>query len=128
MRLYRGLKERYRPERVGAETNFTDCPYAALQFAAARRGVVLVIDVSDENDDVDEALWLRDDARRYIISGRFDDHLVATLEAKVLRSELKARGMSKLSITDGERSRMLRRSIAEMLEQLPMPQLARAVW
>lgn len=37
MKLYRGLKEPYRPEKVGAGqgrmfgTDFTDCPFTALR-------------------------------------------------------------------------------------------------
>lgn len=50
MRLYRGLKEPYRPEKVTPSpgqpvvgTDFTDCPRTALRYAEGRRGVVLVV-------------------------------------------------------------------------------------
>jgi len=47
MRLYRGLKNPYRPELVGAGqgsifgTDFTDCPFTALRYAAGSRGTVI---------------------------------------------------------------------------------------
>lgn len=116
VRVYRGLKQRYRPERVTGETNFTDCPYAALQYAAGSRGVVLVVDIPDDGDPiVHSALWLRTDAMRFIVYGRFDDRLVEIIDAKLLRAELRARGLSKLSVRDAERSRTLRHILDRML-------------
>lgn len=55
MRLYRGLKKPYRPELVGAGkgsifgTDFADCPFTALQYAAGSRGAVIVVDVPDDD-------------------------------------------------------------------------------
>ena len=53
MRLYRGLKNPYRPERVGASrsaggTDFTDCPAIALRYAQGSRSVVLVVDIDPD--------------------------------------------------------------------------------
>jgi hypothetical protein len=48
MRLYRGLKETYKPERVLpglSGTDFTDCPFRALQYAQGRNGQLLVVSI-----------------------------------------------------------------------------------
>jgi hypothetical protein len=63
MRLYRGLKGPYRASDVPADrlhgTDFTDCPYTALAYAASRCGVVLVLDVPDyAESSVTEETWL----------------------------------------------------------------------
>ena len=116
MHLYRGIKEPYKPSRVGPETNFTDCPYTALQYAHGRRGVVLMIDKPGDFDVV-QADWLKADANRFLVYGPFDQLLVAAIEAKVLRATLKRMGMSKLSIRDNERSWTLRREIRFMLNE-----------
>jgi hypothetical protein len=124
MRLYRGLAEPYCPERVAAHRkksgdspNFTDCPFAALGYAQGRKGVLLVLDVPDDVAErvVHEQLWLRSDAKRLQIWGSFDAFIVATLSAKELRAELKRRGMSKLSVTDRDRSWTLRRVVEAQL-------------
>ena len=54
-RVYRGLSKKYRPEEVGNHqpgplvgTDFTDCPYTALQYARGANGTVLVLDVPPE--------------------------------------------------------------------------------
>jgi len=51
MCIYRGLKEPYDPTRIMSErlhgTDFTDCPYTALQYATGRGGVVLVVEVTE---------------------------------------------------------------------------------
>ena len=63
MRLYRGLKAPYRPEQVGGAasyfgTDFTDCPYTALRYAAGRRGEVLVLDVGPASGvRITEEVW-----------------------------------------------------------------------
>jgi len=52
MRLFRGLKHRYRPERVSRwGTDFTDCPFTALQYAQGRYGVFIVLDVPEDADE-----------------------------------------------------------------------------
>jgi hypothetical protein len=91
MRLYRGLNEPYRPERVGAGqprmfgTDFTDCPLTALQFARGRRAVVLVVDADDGRLRMSEELWPGVDAKRLMVWGKFDPFIVATIPAKELR-------------------------------------------
>ena len=90
IRLYRGLRRRYRPELVGngqpgpfVQTNFTDCPYAALQFARSPRGSVLIVDVPvaemEQKHRVSEELWslAPGSPRRFLLWGSFDDLLVA---------------------------------------------------
>jgi hypothetical protein len=67
MRVYRGLKQPYKPEKCSARisapaqlqgTDFTDCPYAALLYAHGPRGVVLVVDVGPGDPvQVSEELW-----------------------------------------------------------------------
>jgi len=74
MRLYRGLKDKYQPERrpEGLDgVDFTDCPYVALLYASGRRGQVLVLDVPDDQPSVrvGEELWLRAGPRRLMIWG-----------------------------------------------------------
>lgn len=121
MRLYRGLKRKYDPKRVavgidGNGTNFTDCPYAALGYATGRYGVVLVLDVpEDEHHRFFEALWGIDDTgpRRYMTFGRFDHYVVAQLPGKELRALLSGRGMSTLS--DESRASILSQAIQHRL-------------
>lgn len=97
MRLYRGLKNPYRPERVDASsvsgTNFTDCPAVALLYAQSSRGAVVVVDIDYDEGSVPrkvfQALWPEREARRYIIRGRFDDLIAAVFPAKELRTRLR---------------------------------------
>ena len=88
-RLYRGIRERYDPEKVGttggrqglAMTDFTDCPWSALRFAHGRKGYVLVLHPPHDPESerpalrVTEEMWgLRDNGpKRYVVWGRFDD-------------------------------------------------------
>jgi hypothetical protein len=125
MRLYRGLAEPYRPEKIavyrkksGDLPNFTECPFAALGYAQGGRGVLLVLDVPGDVAErvVHEQLWLRSDTKRLQIWGNFDAFVVAVLSAKELRAELKRRGMSKLAVTDFDRSWTLRRVIDSKLD------------
>lgn len=126
MRLYRGLSEPYKPEKVtersgaalGNGANFTDCPYAALAYAKSGRGVLVVLDVPPEQENrVSEQLWLRDDAKRLMIWGRFDAFLTAALPAKELRAELKKLGMSKFSVKDSQRSWVLGQIVERRLDE-----------
>ena len=81
MRLYRGLKNVYRPELVDdswhAGTDFTDCPAAALLYAQSSRGVLIVIDIEHDPltvpQRVREASWQERSAKRFIVRRRFDD-------------------------------------------------------
>jgi hypothetical protein len=99
MRLYRGIKESYRPDIVSdgrTETNFTDCPYAALLYANDRRGEVLIIDVSSDEQSPRkffEALWVGPKAKRFIVYGKFDQHITGILSAKELRKVVRAKGI-----------------------------------
>jgi hypothetical protein len=127
MRLYRGLAEPYKPEKVaehrkktGDSPNFTDCPYAALAYAKSGRGVLLVLDVPDDAAEriVREQLWLRSDAKRLQIWGSFDAFIVAKLSAKELRAEMKRCGMTKYSVSDGQRAATLRHLVQAKLEAM----------
>jgi hypothetical protein len=121
MRLYRGLKEPYRPEKVGlnqgtlATTDFTDCPYTALRYAQGRRAVVLVLDVTSETRRVTEELWPGAPARRFMVWGRFDEFLVAALPAKELRAHVRVKGV--VAASDQFKARVLARAIAERVGQ-----------
>ncbi|HEY6320061.1 MAG TPA: hypothetical protein VJA16_00700 [Thermoanaerobaculia bacterium] len=100
MRLYRGLKKPYRPELVGASgpfppsTDFTDCPFTALEYASTPRGVVLVLEGPEEAERrVSEGLWGNRRARRLIVLGSFDHFIVRIVPAKELRTELRMKGV-----------------------------------
>jgi len=101
MRLYRGLKNRYRPDAVGEGphgfcwTDFTDCPLTALDYAYGRQGVLLVLDVSEADEiRVWEELWFQGGGpRRLIVWGRFDRSLSAEIPAKELRSQIRTKGV-----------------------------------
>jgi hypothetical protein len=101
MRLYRGLKNSYRPELVDlarrSGTDFTDCPAVALRYADGPRGVLLVVDVdSDEHAAparVTQEFWLDRDAKRFMIWGRFDRCITAVFPAKELRTRLRREGL-----------------------------------
>lgn len=98
--LYRGLKEPYRPrssERVGGlppGTDFTDCPHTALAYASGRCGCVLVIDLAHaQGIKFTEEPWFVPHARRIMVWGEFDHLLMATFDAKELRSQVRAKGV-----------------------------------
>ena len=100
MRLYRGLKNPYRPECVAPSrfsgTDFTDCPAVALLYAQSPRGVLLVADLDDEEATrphrICAASWPEREAKRFVLWGRFDDFLSAVFPAKDLRARLRREG------------------------------------
>lgn len=100
MRLYRGLKNRYRLDAVGEGqggffgTDFTDCPLKALDYAHSRQGVLLVLDVPETDDvRISEELWFQDGPRRLMVWGKFDRFLVAEIPAKELRGQIRRKGV-----------------------------------
>src|SRR5215831_7389375 len=102
MRLYRGLKHPYRPERVDPArrtggTDFTDCPAIALRYAQASRGVVLAVDIDPDEHyasaKLTQEFWFVRDAKRFMLWGRFDQFLTAIFPAKDLRTHLRLRGL-----------------------------------
>ena len=140
MRLYRGLKNPYRPERVDTSrftggTDFTDCPAIALRYAQGSRGVVLVVDIDPDElrpaAHLTQELWLVRDAKRFMLWGGFDEFLAAVLPAKDLRAQLRLRGVR--SASDQDKAVILRAFIAgELRDQQLRSQLALrsdlAVW
>ncbi len=148
MRLYRGLKNPYRPALVDARwvsgTDFTDCPAVALLYAQSSRGTLIVVDIDYDEDSVPrkvfQALWPEREARRYVIRGRFDDLIAAVFPAKELRTRLrrerlrnalhatKARVLRAV-IDDELRHRALRRQLAlrsEIIERVGSHEHGRA--
>jgi hypothetical protein len=99
MKLYRGLKEPYRPEKVGAGqgrmfgTDFTDCPFAALRYARGRRAVVLVVGLDEGQARVTEETWPDASAKRIMVWGSFDDFIVAMIPAQELRAHVRRKGI-----------------------------------
>jgi hypothetical protein len=97
LRLYRGLTKPYRPDRETGRfdgTDFTDCPYTALQYATGSRGEVLVLEVEPgANARVSEQLWSDSHARRLMVWGRFDGRLAGIFPAKELRAEVRKKGI-----------------------------------
>lgn len=84
MRLYRGLKEPYRSEKVVSTSgpscsgaDFTDCPLTALRYAHTRRGNVIVLDVPPDTIRFTEELWLGMTAKRFKAWGTFDQFIIA---------------------------------------------------
>jgi hypothetical protein len=117
VRLYRGLTRAYDPARVRVQrtsgTDFTDCPFTALQYATGRKGVVLVLDVPLGLPRVSEELWLFSGAKRFMIWGAFDDLILAELPAKELRVHVRRKGV--VGESDGYKAAVLRRAIVEHL-------------
>ena len=121
MRLYRGLNNRYRPERVDAGrfsgTNFTDCPAIALLYAQSPRGAVLVADLDDDEATtphrISAASWPEREAQRFILWGRFDDVITAVFPAKDLRTRLRREGRRNAPVA--AKSRLLRAAIDDEL-------------
>jgi len=123
MRLYRGLRNSYRPERVDPSrfaggTDFTDCPAIALRYAQGSRGVVLVVDIDPDEHlsavKLSQELWLGvPDAKRFMLWGRFDQFLIAVIPAKDLRTQLRLRGAR--SAPDETKTVILRAFIAREL-------------
>jgi hypothetical protein len=119
VRLYRGLTRPYdragvRPARIGG-TDFTDCPFTALRYAASRKGVVLVLDVPAGHRRLSEELWLVSSAKRFMFWGAFDDFLVAELPAKELRAHVRRKGV--VAASDEYKAAVLRRAIKEHLSR-----------
>ncbi|HJS58229.1 MAG TPA: hypothetical protein VKA01_09025 [Vicinamibacteria bacterium] len=119
MRLYRGLKGPYRAKDVPAGrlhwTDFTDCPYTALAYAASRRGVVLVLDVpADAGLRVTEETWPGQETRRLLVWGGFDRWVAAVIAAKDLRAEVRRKGVSRLR--PGDKGVVLEQAIARRLQ------------
>jgi hypothetical protein len=109
-RIFRGLSKKYKSEEVGKRqpgplvaTDFTDCPYTALQYARGANGMVLVLDIPPEALDghssqsirVSKEFWLVNAGgpERYMVWGRFDDILLAEIPAKLLRAEIRRKGV-----------------------------------
>jgi hypothetical protein len=102
--------------------DFTDCPYTALTFAAARRGVVLVVEMPADSPKVTEELWHPGTAaRRLMLWGRFDAHLVAAIPAKELRAQVRRKGI--ISSSPTHKAEVLRAYIQDRLsdERRPWP-------
>lgn len=100
MRLYRGLNNPYRSELVNrtrnAGTDFTDCPATALLYARSSRGVLLVVDVDDDQaapPRVTKELWLDKSSSRFMLWGPFDDLIIACFAAKDLRARFRREGL-----------------------------------
>lgn len=117
LRLYRGLTRPYDPARVPPArvggTDFTDCPFTALRYAASPRGVVLVLDVPAGHRRVREELWMVSSAKRFMVWGAFDEFLVAELPAKELRAHVRRKGV--VAASDEYKAAVLRRAILERL-------------
>jgi hypothetical protein len=118
LRLYRGLKEPFDPSRaiVRGESgvDFTDCPYTAISYASGRRGVLLVVDVTDGAARVSQEFWLNDGARRFMIWTAFADLVVAEIPAKELRAQVRRRGI--VTASDGRKAMILRAYIERRIE------------
>ena len=126
MRLYRGLKEPYRPEEVVSApgqwrvgTDFTDCPLTALRYAHGRRGVVLVLDTAEDGLKFTEELWLGMTAKRFMAWGRFDKFITAVLPAKELRALIRVKGVACSS--DEYKAILLKRKSQERTAQAEDP-------
>jgi hypothetical protein len=121
MRLYRGLKTRYRPDQVGGTapyfgTDFTDCPHTALRYAAGRRGEVLVLDIGPATSlRISEEVWLGQQAKRLMVWGRFDELLAGVFPATLLRAQVHRKGIA--SASDEYKARVLERFINESLQE-----------
>ena len=122
VRLYRGLTRPYDRARVKCAriggTDFTDCPFTALRYAASPKGVVLVLDVPVGHRRLTEELWMVTSAKRFMFWGAFDDFLVAELPAKELRVHVRRKGV--VAASDEYKAAVLRRAIAERLSK-PTP-------
>jgi hypothetical protein len=132
MRLYRGLKTPYRPERVvpsrfAGGTDFTDCPAVALRYAQGSRGVVLVVDIDHDKHfpaaKLTQEFWFVPEAKRFMLWGRFNQFLTAVIPAKDLRTHLRLRSVR--NAPDETRAVILRGFIArELCDQQLRSQLA----
>jgi len=123
MRLFRGLKNPYRPELVDdswtSGTDFTDCPAAALLYAQSTRGVLLVVDIEHDELAVPQricgASWPEREAKRFVVRRRFDDDIVAIFQAKDLRARLRREGHRNASFAT--KARVLRAVIDDELRR-----------
>ncbi len=123
MRLFRGLKNPYRPELVDdswtSGTDFTDCPAAALLYAQGSRGVLLVAEFEYDElavpQRIHEASWPEREAKRFLVRRRFDDDIAAIFQAKDLRARLRREGHRNASFAT--KARVLRGVIDDELRE-----------
>lgn len=118
MRLYRGLQERYRSDRNPAmHVDCTNCPYTATLYAVGSRGHVLVLDIPDDKAHVrvSKELWLDKRAERWMVWGRFDDHIIGIIPAKELRRRISGKGMR--AMPDSDKSEILKAAIDQALRR-----------
>ncbi len=121
--LFRGLKEPFDPSRIRSQdrlggTDFTDCPFEALRYANARRGVLLVLD-APATARISEELWLGAKARRLMFWGEFAPFVVAVIPAKDLLAQVRRKGIA--SASDQEKAWVLNRYIRSILPQASEP-------
>jgi hypothetical protein len=118
VRLYRGLKEPYDPDRPSRDpmsgADFTDCPLTALSYAGGAKGVVLVVDVDTAGKHVSEGLWVGPKVQRYLVR-QYQDFVVAVIPAKELRAQVRRKGVA--STTDDYKAEVLRAYIEKFIDE-----------
>ena len=120
--LFRGLKEPFDPSRIRSPdrlggADFTDCPFEALRYANARRGVLLVLD-APATAHISEELWFGA-TRRLMFWGDFAPYVVAVIPAKDLRAQVRRKGTAAAS--DQEKAWVLNCYIQSILPQAREP-------
>lgn len=99
-------------------TDFSDCPFTALQYALGRCSEFLVLDVPEDVGSmrVSEEYWLGQKAGRFMVWGKFDELISAVIPAKELRAQVRRAGI--VTASDEYKSDILRRYIEERRESL----------
>lgn len=122
LRLYRGIKEKYKTEKVNINnhgTDFTDCPFRATLYAKARNGYLLVVDapIGQRPLLVTEEQYLREEGgpKRFMLWSKFDSYLVAIIPAKEIRARLREEGCGRLC--DADKGQTLKNIIGRAIEK-----------
>jgi hypothetical protein len=77
----------------------------------------LVLDIPDDKAHVrvSKELWLDKRAERWMVWGRFDDHIVGIIPAKELRRRISGKGMR--AMPDSDKSEILKAAIDQALRR-----------
>jgi hypothetical protein len=123
-RLYRGIKEKYRPDKINFKdgTDFTDCPFRATLYARGRSGCLIIVDVPTDQFKLlfSEQCYEheKDAPKRYMTFKKFDSFIVGIIPITEVRARLREeiRGQRGL-LCDYDKDQALKRIIDRAIKK-----------